>query len=204
MLFLGHISPVNNQRLQSIYHGDSAHAAHGFLQQIQGRNGRPRRAPVRLRLRPEDLQERLKKAWGEWVERQKMLLNEYRLQPWTREAQEFLVEQMNGFFFRRRRRPAQGVRGATTQADVHWCNPAAARPARSGATQVGTWLSLVERTLGVGEVASSNLVVPTNQLTRAGRCRVAKAASSAGNTARQRRSRTPVRCSACCRGRRSP
>ena len=40
-----------------------------------------------------------KKAWGEWVERQKMLLNEYRLQPWTREAQEFLVEQMNGFFF---------------------------------------------------------------------------------------------------------
>ena len=30
-----------------------------------------------------------KKAWGEWVERQKMLLNEYRLQPWTREAQDF-------------------------------------------------------------------------------------------------------------------
>ena len=28
-------------------------------------------------------------------------------------------------------------------------------------TFVGTWLSLVERTLGVGEVASSNLVVPT-------------------------------------------
>ncbi len=40
-----------------------------------------------------------KKSWGEWVERQKMLLNEYRLQPWTREAQEFLVEQMNEFFF---------------------------------------------------------------------------------------------------------
>ena len=39
------------------------------------------------------------KAWGEWVERQKMLLNEYRLQPWTKEAQEFLVEQMNEFFF---------------------------------------------------------------------------------------------------------
>src|SRR3569623_1083412 len=40
-----------------------------------------------------------KKAWGEWVERLKMLLNEYRLEPWTREAQEFLVEQMNGLFF---------------------------------------------------------------------------------------------------------
>lgn len=33
-----------------------------------------------------------------------------------------------------------------------------------GETQVGTWLSLVERTLGVGEVASSNLVVPTTYL----------------------------------------
>ena len=38
-------------------------------------------------------------------------------------------------------------------------NPAAGRLA--GAHRVGTWLSLVERTLGVGEVASSNLVVPT-------------------------------------------
>ncbi len=40
-----------------------------------------------------------KRAWGEWVERQKMLLNEYRLQPWTPQAQEFLVEQMNEFFY---------------------------------------------------------------------------------------------------------
>ena len=40
-----------------------------------------------------------KKSWGEWVERQKMLLNEYRLQPWTPQAQQFLVEQMEAFFF---------------------------------------------------------------------------------------------------------
>jgi Fe-S cluster biosynthesis and repair protein YggX len=40
-----------------------------------------------------------KKSWNEWVERQKMLLNEYRLQPWTKEAQQFLVEQMEQFFF---------------------------------------------------------------------------------------------------------
>ena len=40
------------------------------------------------------------------------------------------------------------------------CTPA--RVFLTGALQqVGTWLSLVERTLGVGEVASSNLVVPT-------------------------------------------
>jgi Fe-S cluster biosynthesis and repair protein YggX len=40
-----------------------------------------------------------KKAWAEWLEHQKMLLNEYRLQPWTPQAQEFLVEQMNQYFF---------------------------------------------------------------------------------------------------------
>ncbi len=38
--------------------------------------------------------------------------------------------------------------------------PAVTRP-DDVLTIVGTWLSLVERTLGVGEVASSNLVVPT-------------------------------------------
>src|SRR5208283_645434 len=40
-----------------------------------------------------------KAAWAEWAERQKMLLNEYRLQPWTPSAQQFLVEQMEQFFF---------------------------------------------------------------------------------------------------------
>jgi len=30
-----------------------------------------------------------KAAWDEWVGRQKMLLNEYRLQPWTPQAQQF-------------------------------------------------------------------------------------------------------------------
>ena len=40
-----------------------------------------------------------KKAWQEWLEHQKMLLNEYRLQPWTPQAQEFLVEQMQNYFF---------------------------------------------------------------------------------------------------------
>lgn len=40
-----------------------------------------------------------KAAWQEWSERQKMLLNEYRLQPWTPQAQQFLVEQMDAFLF---------------------------------------------------------------------------------------------------------
>jgi Fe-S cluster biosynthesis and repair protein YggX len=37
--------------------------------------------------------------WGQWLEHQKMLLNEYRLQPWKPEAQEFIAEQMNAYFF---------------------------------------------------------------------------------------------------------
>jgi len=40
-----------------------------------------------------------KEAWGVWLEHMKMLLNEYRLQPWKPEAQEFLAEQMNKYFF---------------------------------------------------------------------------------------------------------
>ena len=40
-----------------------------------------------------------KRAWHEWGEHQKMLLNEYRLQPWKKEAQDFLVEQMQGYLF---------------------------------------------------------------------------------------------------------
>jgi Fe-S cluster biosynthesis and repair protein YggX len=38
-------------------------------------------------------------AWRMWSEHSKMLLNEYRLQPWKPEAQQFLVEQMEAFFF---------------------------------------------------------------------------------------------------------
>ena len=40
-----------------------------------------------------------KQAWSDWQNHMKMLLNEYRLQPWTPQAQQFLVEQMEEFFF---------------------------------------------------------------------------------------------------------
>lgn len=40
-----------------------------------------------------------KQAWQQWIEHQKMLMNEYRLQPWKPEAQQFLVEQMQAYFF---------------------------------------------------------------------------------------------------------
>jgi Fe-S cluster biosynthesis and repair protein YggX len=38
-------------------------------------------------------------AWKLWEERQKMILNEYRLMPWQKEAQELIARQMEDFFF---------------------------------------------------------------------------------------------------------
>jgi Fe-S cluster biosynthesis and repair protein YggX len=38
-------------------------------------------------------------AWKMWEERMKMILNEYRLLPWQREAQELVAKYMEEFFF---------------------------------------------------------------------------------------------------------
>jgi Fe-S cluster biosynthesis and repair protein YggX len=38
-------------------------------------------------------------AWKMWEERQKMILNEYRLMPWQKEAQELIARQLEEFFF---------------------------------------------------------------------------------------------------------
>jgi Fe-S cluster biosynthesis and repair protein YggX len=38
-------------------------------------------------------------AWKLWEERQKMILNEYRLMPWQKEAQELISRHMEDFFF---------------------------------------------------------------------------------------------------------
>ena len=38
-------------------------------------------------------------AWKLWEERMKMILNEYRLLPWQKEAQELIAKQMEDFFF---------------------------------------------------------------------------------------------------------
>ena len=40
-----------------------------------------------------------KDAWKLWEERMKMILNEYRLMPWQKEAQELIARQMEEFFF---------------------------------------------------------------------------------------------------------
>ena len=38
-------------------------------------------------------------AWKLWEERMKMILNEYRLMPWQKEAQELIRKHMEDFFF---------------------------------------------------------------------------------------------------------
>ena len=38
-------------------------------------------------------------AWVQWQDHMKILLNEYRLQPWRKEHQDFIVAQMEEYFF---------------------------------------------------------------------------------------------------------
>ena len=38
-------------------------------------------------------------AWQLWEERQKMILNEYRVLPWQKEGQELILKHMEEFFF---------------------------------------------------------------------------------------------------------
>jgi len=40
-----------------------------------------------------------KEAWKLWLEQMKMIMNEYRLNLGTQEAQEFLIKQMDDYFF---------------------------------------------------------------------------------------------------------
>ena len=40
-----------------------------------------------------------KEAWAMWVEQMKMIMNEYRLNLGNEQAQEFLLKQMEEFFF---------------------------------------------------------------------------------------------------------
>jgi Fe-S cluster biosynthesis and repair protein YggX len=40
-----------------------------------------------------------KEAWAQWVEHMKMLMNEYRLNLGQPEAQEFIIQQMEQYFF---------------------------------------------------------------------------------------------------------
>ena len=76
------------------------------------RSGGPRRAAFRQRTRAAIYNNVSKLAWEQWQEHMKMLLNEYRLQPWKKEHQEFIVQQMEAYFFGEGAREAEGIRSA--------------------------------------------------------------------------------------------
>jgi Fe-S cluster biosynthesis and repair protein YggX len=48
------------------------------------------------------------RAWKMWEDRMRMILNEYRLMPWQKEAQEFMARAMEEFFFGESSAPPPG------------------------------------------------------------------------------------------------
>ena len=52
-----------------------------------------------------------------WEERMKMILNEYRLLPFQKEAQELIAKQMEEFFFGKRRGAAARIRATAVEKD---------------------------------------------------------------------------------------
>ncbi len=60
-------------------------------------------------------------AWKLWEDRMKMILNEYRLMPWQKEAQDLVAKHMEDFFFGKARRSLRSTYPAVevTPAPVH-------------------------------------------------------------------------------------
>ena len=56
-----------------------------------------------------------KEAWKMWLEQMKMIMNEYRLNLGTQEAQEFLLKQMEDYFFGAGRGAAAGLRASASE-----------------------------------------------------------------------------------------
>ena len=64
-------------------------------QQLPGLDAPPWPGPLGQRIYEHVSQD----AWDEWEERMKMILNEYRLLPFQKEAQELIAKHMEEFFF---------------------------------------------------------------------------------------------------------
>ena len=80
-------------------HGDERGQRGGGVGQQRGPGAR-----LQQRRRPGELGQRVydnvsAEAWRQWEERMKMILNEYRLMPWQKEAQELVAKHMEEFFF---------------------------------------------------------------------------------------------------------
>ena len=64
-------------------------------QELPGLDAPPWPGPLGQRIYEQVSQD----AWDEWEERMKMILNEYRLLPFQKEAQELIAKHMEEFFF---------------------------------------------------------------------------------------------------------
>ena len=62
-------------------------------------------------------------AWKLWEERMKMILNEYRLMPWQKEAQELVAKHMEDFFFGQGSALPPGLRSAAGQVTACMASP---------------------------------------------------------------------------------
>jgi Fe-S cluster biosynthesis and repair protein YggX len=47
-------------------------------------------------------------AWNQWEDRMRMILNEYRMMPWQKEAQDLMARLMTEFFFGEEPAPPEG------------------------------------------------------------------------------------------------
>ena len=64
-------------------------------QELPGLDEAPWPGPLGQRIYDSVSQE----AWDQWEERMKMILNEYRLMPWQKEAQDLVAKHMEEFYF---------------------------------------------------------------------------------------------------------
>ena len=90
----GHGHPPNPQPAQS---SEAAHMVKcvKFGREMPGLDEPPFDTDLGVRIYENVSQD----AWKMWLEHQKMIMNEYHLNPATREAQEILVKQLEEFFF---------------------------------------------------------------------------------------------------------
>jgi Fe-S cluster biosynthesis and repair protein YggX len=75
------------------------HGAHGQMHQARARRRGARLFAVSGRTRQAHLRQRVEEAWRQWLEQQKMLVNENQLNLADKKARDYLVQQMDKYFF---------------------------------------------------------------------------------------------------------
>ena len=97
------MNPMSGDHSDHPHHHDAAPAAGGgrlvhcvkLQEELPGLDAPPWPGPIGQRI----FEQVSARAWKLWEERQKMILNEYRLMPWQKEGQELILKHMEEFFF---------------------------------------------------------------------------------------------------------